>query len=125
VVTADRNVRVGRVYDEPDPSGGERILVDRLWPRGFRKDDPRVGRWLPAVAPTTELRRWYAHEPARFTEFAARYVEELQSGDAAAAFDELRAQVRGGPVTLVTSTRDIAHSHVAVLAELLIAVDNG
>jgi uncharacterized protein YeaO (DUF488 family) len=114
-------VHIDRVYAEPDPSGGERILVDRLWPRGFRKDDPRVGRWLPTVAPTNELRRWYAHEAARFAEFAVRYAAELESGDAASAFDELRGLVSSGPVTLVTSTRDLERSHTAVLADLLTA----
>jgi uncharacterized protein YeaO (DUF488 family) len=112
-------IGVARVYDEPGPDDGERVLVDRLWPRGFRKGDPRVGRWIPKVAPSTELRKWYSHEAARFDEFAARYASELESEEGAAALAELRDMLRGGPVTLVTAARDLDGSHVAVLARLL------
>jgi uncharacterized protein YeaO (DUF488 family) len=112
-------IGVGRVYEDPDPDGGERVLVDRLWPRGFRKGDPRVGRWIPRVAPSTELRKWYSHQPERFDEFAARYASELETEEGAAALVELREVLRGGPVTLVTAARDLDASHVAVLARLL------
>jgi uncharacterized protein YeaO (DUF488 family) len=112
-------IQVARVYQDPDPGEGERVLVDRLWPRGFRKGDPRVGRWIPTVAPSTELRRWYAHQPERFDEFAARYADELKTDEAAAALADLREMVRDGPVTLVTAARDLDRSHVAVLTDLL------
>jgi len=95
------------------------VLVDRLWPRGFRKDDPRIDRWIRDVAPSTELRKWYSHEPARFDEFAARYTAELDGDTGAAALQELRDAVREGPVTLLTATRDLDGSHVAVLVNLL------
>jgi uncharacterized protein YeaO (DUF488 family) len=114
-----RRIRVARVYDEPDPDGGERILVDRLWPRGFRRDDPRVDRWLPKVAPSTELRKWYSHEAARFEEFEARYIGELQTEEGEAVLAELRELIHAGPVTLVTATRELDGSHVAVLSRLL------
>jgi uncharacterized protein YeaO (DUF488 family) len=117
-MSARRRIGVARVYEEPSDDG-ERILVDRLWPRGFRKDDPRVGRWIPKVAPSTELRKWYSHEVARFEEFAARYTAELETEEGAAALAELREALRAGPVTLVTATRDLDASHVAVLARLL------
>jgi uncharacterized protein YeaO (DUF488 family) len=116
---ARRRIRVARVYDAPEPDEGQRVLVDRLWPRGFRKDDPRVGRWIPKVAASTELRKWYAHDPARFDDFAARYEAELATGEGAAALAELRDVVRAGPVTLVTATRDLELSHLAVLARIL------
>jgi uncharacterized protein YeaO (DUF488 family) len=112
-------IGVARVYDDPDGDDGERVLVDRLWPRGFRKTDPRVGRWIPKVAPSTELRKWYSHEAARFDEFAARYAQEIETAEGAAAMDELKEVLRGGPVTLVTAARDLDGSHVAVLARLL------
>ncbi|WKG05371.1 DUF488 domain-containing protein [Mycolicibacterium sp. HK-90] len=112
-------VRLARVYDDPEPDEGDRVLVDRLWPRGLKKTDPRVGRWLPAVAPSTELRHWYGHKPERYDEFVARYTEELQSGPEAEALDELRALVGQGPVTLVTATREVELSHLTVLARLL------
>jgi uncharacterized protein YeaO (DUF488 family) len=68
---ATSRIRLARVYDDPNPDDGRRILVDRLWPRGFRKDDPRVGTWFKDVAPSKELREWYNHQPERFDEFAA------------------------------------------------------
>jgi uncharacterized protein YeaO (DUF488 family) len=114
-----RHVGVARVYDDPEADEGERILVDRLWPRGFRKGDPRVGQWMPKVAPSTELRKWYSHEPSRFDDFAARYTAELETGEGAEALAELRDIARAGRVTLVTSTRDLDGSHLAVLAGLL------
>ena len=118
-MSARRRIAVARVYDDPGADDGQRVLVDRLWPRGFRKGDPRVGRWIPTVAPSTELRKWYSHEAARFDEFAARYAAELATAEGAAALAELRAALKAGPVTLVTAARDLDRSHVAVLAELL------
>jgi uncharacterized protein YeaO (DUF488 family) len=112
-------IKVARVYQDPDPDEGERVLVDRLWPRGFRKGDPRVGRWIPKIAPSTELRRWYGHQPERFEEFAGRYADELTTEEGAAALADLREMVREGPVTLVTAARDLDRSHVAVLTDLL------
>jgi uncharacterized protein YeaO (DUF488 family) len=113
---AKSRIRVARVYDEPGPDDGERILVDRVWPRGFRKGDPRVGTWLKDVAPSAELRKWYNHKPERFDEFAARYKQELQGS---AALEELRKLSKRGVVTLVTATRDLDGSQAAVLAKLL------
>jgi uncharacterized protein YeaO (DUF488 family) len=115
-MSARPRIRVARVYDDPSPDEGQRILVDRVWPRGFRKDDPRVGIWLKDVAPSTDLRHWYSHQPERFDEFAARYRGELEDS---AALDELRKLTRRGVVTLVTATRDIEASQAAVLATLL------
>jgi uncharacterized protein YeaO (DUF488 family) len=118
-MSARRRIKVARVYDDPTPDDGERILADRLWPRGFRKGDPRVGRWIPKVAPSTELRKWYSHEPARFDEFATRYAAELDTEEGAAALTELRDALKAGPITLVTATKDLDGSHVAVLSRLL------
>ena len=109
-------VRVARVYEVPSPDDGQRILVDRLWPRGFRKGDPRVGRWFKDVAPSKELREWYNHQPERFDQFAARYRAELQGSE---ALHELRELTKRGAVTLVTATRNVDGSHAAVLAALL------
>jgi uncharacterized protein YeaO (DUF488 family) len=113
---AKSNIRVARVYNDPGPDDGRRVLVDRLWPRGFRKDDPRVGIWFKDVAPSKELREWYGHQPERFDDFAARYREELQGSRALA---ELRTLTKSGVVTLVTATRHVEGSHAAVLATLL------
>jgi uncharacterized protein YeaO (DUF488 family) len=113
---AKSRIRVTRVYDDPGPDDGQRALVDRLWPRGFRKDDPRVGTWFKDVAPSKELREWYDHQPERFDEFATRYCEELQGSE---ALDKLRRLTKSGVVTLVTATRHVDGSHAAVLATLL------
>ncbi len=112
-------MRLARVYDTPQPDDGLRILVDRLWPRGFRKDDPRIDRWCKDVAPSSELRRWYNHDPARYEAFVARYESELESPGAAAALEEVRGLVNDGPVTLLTSAKDVEHGHLPVLARLL------
>lgn len=112
--------RVARVYDDLRVEDGERILVDRLWPRGFRKDDPRVGHWYKDAAPSNELRSWYNHQPERFDEFVTRYEAELQTAKGAVAFAGLRALARGkATVTLVTAARDVDGSQAAVLARLL------
>lgn len=110
-------VTVERVYDEP--SGGTRVLVDRLWPRGLAKDAARLDLWPKDVAPSTELRRWYAHDPAKFAEFRHRYEAELASPPAAEALDRLRGLAAEGPLTLLTATKDLTHSNAAVLADLL------
>jgi uncharacterized protein YeaO (DUF488 family) len=113
------DVRVRRVYEEPEPQDGARVLVDRLWPRGLRKDAAHLDEWAKDVAPSTELRKWYAHDPAKFAEFCRRYTAELATGTPRSALDQLAARAAAGPVTLLTATRDAAHSEAAVLAGLL------
>jgi uncharacterized protein YeaO (DUF488 family) len=115
-MSAKSRIRVARVYEEAGPDDGQRVLVDRIWPRGFRKDDPRVGVWCKDVAPSKELREWYHHQPERFDEFASRYEAELSGSP---ALDELRKLTKRGVVTLVTATREVEGSHAAVLAKLL------
>ncbi|ORW20697.1 hypothetical protein AWC18_11440 [Mycolicibacter nonchromogenicus] len=116
--------RIARVYDEVRAEDGERILVDRVWPRGFRKDDPRVGHWYKDAAPSDDLRRWYNHQPERFAEFVSRYEHELRSANGATGLAGLRALARGkATVTLVTASRDVQVSQAAVLAKLLAASD--
>ena len=114
-----RDIGLARVYDEPRPGEGLRVLVDRLWPRGVRKDDPRVGQWCKQVAPSTELRQWYDHQPQRYDEFAQRYRAELAEPQAAQALSELRQLVASGRVTLVTATKQLEVSHLEVLAGVL------
>ncbi len=116
-VTAD--IRVGRVYDDPAPADGARVLVDRIWPRGLRKDAARLDDWAKDAAPSTDLRTWYQHDPAKFSEFRRRYVAELTAPPGLAAIARLRALAAAGPVTLLSATRDIDISQAAVLADLL------
>ncbi len=113
------HVRLRRVYDEPGPADGHRVLVDRLWPRGLARSAAAVDEWLKAVAPSDELRRWYGHQPEKFEAFAHRYAAELQSPQRADALGHLRELARSGPLTLLTATRDLEHSQAAVLAEQL------
>lgn len=118
-MTARSTVRVRRVYEEPDRADGVRILVDRLWPRGVRKQDLAQVDWLKELAPTGGLRTWYGHRPERFEEFARRYREELRTGDEAAALKQLRERAGSQTVTLLTATRDVERSGAAVLADML------
>ena len=112
-------MRTARVYDEPQDNDGVRVLVDRLWPRGLRKEDPRVGLWCKQVAPSTPLRQWYGHDPQRYAEFARRYRAELAEPEATEGLEELRNLAAAGPVTLVTATRQVEQSHLGVLNAIL------
>jgi uncharacterized protein YeaO (DUF488 family) len=115
-MTATPRIRIARIYQDVDPDDGQRVLVDRIWPRGIRKDDPRVGIWLKDVAPSKELREWYHHQPERFDEFASRYEAELADNS---AMEEVRKLTKRGVVTLVTASRDLDNSQAVVLAKVL------
>ena len=95
------------------------MLVDRIWPRGLTKAAVHLDDWVQDVAPSTQLRRWYGHRPERFTEFRRRYLIELRDAPPAAAVDRLRGLSHSGPVTLLTATENVEHSHAAVLVDLL------
>lgn len=112
-------IRYRRIYEDPDPSDGTRVLVDRVWPRGLAKSAARLDEWLRDVAPSTELRRWYGHDPDLFTEFRDRYLTELAEPERRAAADHLREIAAGGDLTLLTATKDVDHSQAAVLAAWL------
>jgi uncharacterized protein YeaO (DUF488 family) len=116
-VAAD--IRVRRAYNPPSAEDGTRVLVDRVWPRGLRKDAARLDEWAKDVAPSTELRTWYRHDPAKFGEFRQRYTAELAAPGPREALERLRALAADGPVTLLTATRELDISQAAVLAELL------
>ena len=110
------HVTLKRAYEPPTAADGARILVDRLWPRGVAKADAAIDLWLKDVAPSTELRRWFAHDPAKWPEFRRRYRAELRGSPALA---ELRSLARKGHVTLVYSAKDEVHNDAVVLGELL------
>ncbi|MGC8462732.1 MAG: DUF488 domain-containing protein [Acidimicrobiales bacterium] len=113
-------VDVVRVYEDPGRSAGEhRVLVDRLWPRGVTKVAADLDEWARDVAPSTQLRRWYRHDPERFDEFARRYAAELAEEPAASAVAALARQARRGRLVLLTATRDVERSGAAVLAAVL------
>jgi uncharacterized protein YeaO (DUF488 family) len=109
---------IQRAYDRTSGQG-LRVLVDRLWPRGITKAELSLDLWAKVLAPTTELRRWYGHEPARFPEFADRYRIELASAPALAEIHHLRSLAVNDHVVLVTATKDVARSGAQVLLEVL------
>ncbi|MGW4648554.1 DUF488 domain-containing protein [Kitasatospora sp. NPDC004289] len=112
-------VHLARVYDPHRPEDGARVLVDRLWPRGIRKEDAALDSWPKALTPSTELRRWY-HEGGGFPAFRERYLAELEAPEAQEALTGLRALATDGPIVLLTASKgDLDSSHAAVLRELL------
>jgi len=112
-------VQVRRVYDEPAPDDGTRVLVDRIWPRGLTKAKAGLDEWYRHIAPSTELRKWYSHDPARFEEFGRRYRTELNEPERAEAMAHLRELAKGRTLTLLTATKQPEISEAAVLAKLL------
>jgi uncharacterized protein YeaO (DUF488 family) len=113
------NVQVRRVYDDPAPGDGTRVLVDRIWPRGMTKEKASLDEWCKQIAPSTELRKWYGHDPERFEEFTRRYREELTSPERAEALAHLRALAKAGTLTLLTASKAADISEATVLAGLL------
>jgi uncharacterized protein YeaO (DUF488 family) len=112
-------VQVRRAYDPPEKSDGQRVLVDRLWPRGVSKEKADLTEWLKDVSPSTELRKWYEHDPAKWPEFQKRYRAELQDPERAQALDQLRAMAAKGPLTLITASKAADISEAAVLRDIL------
>ena len=111
-------IKVKRVYDSPEPSDGFRILVDRLWPRGLSKEQAKVDLWLREVAPSDELRKWFAHDPSKWGDFQKRYTEELQTKGE--LLHKIWESERGkGTVTLLYSTKDETHNNAAALGNIL------
>jgi len=109
-------VALKRAYDSAAKSDGKRILVDRLWPRGVKKEDAKIDLWLKEVAPSTELRKWFNHQDERWPEFKQRYVAELKDNPAFAELEEIASNEK---VTLIFSTKDEKKNSAAVLQQLL------
>ncbi len=112
-------IKIKRAYDSPSPEDGKRILIDRLWPRGLKKEEAQVEEWLKDLAPSTELRKWLGHDPAKWNEFKKRYRQELTGKSELVR--RIKAEARKGTVTLVFSAKDAEHSNAAFLRELLAA----
>ncbi|MEO7062038.1 MAG: DUF488 family protein [Lapillicoccus sp.] len=119
MTTSTPDVQVRRAYDAAGPQDGTRVLVDRLWPRGLKKVDAGFDEWCQDVSPSTELRRWYGHEPQKFEDFRHRYLSELQEPTRAEALRHLHDLAVGRRLTLVTATKRVDISAAAVLAHLL------
>jgi len=114
---ADSKVTIKRAYDAPARGDGVRVLIDALWPRGLRKDDAKIDVWLKEIAPSTELRNWFHHDPEKWVEFRRRYRSELSKNADAVA--ELKNLTQRGHVTLVYGARDTDHNNAVVLQGLL------
>ena len=110
-------VAIKRVYEEATDGDGFRVLVDRIWPRGMTRERARVDLWLKSAAPSTALRKWFDHDPAKWKEFKRRYAAELVVDPE--GLDELAERVRRGPLTLVYSATDPVHNQAAALQEFL------
>jgi uncharacterized protein YeaO (DUF488 family) len=114
---AKPSIQLKRAYDPPSAKDGTRVLVDRLWPRGLRKVDAAIDEWIKDIAPSTELRRWFSHDPKRWLEFRRRYRTELSKN--LTLVNELRKIVRKGRLTLVYSAHDEEHNNAVVLREVI------
>ncbi|MCH5378141.1 MAG: DUF488 domain-containing protein [Planctomycetes bacterium] len=110
-------IRIKRVYDEPDGADGRRILVDRLWPRGLSKDKAKVAVWMKEIAPSTELRRWYGHDPNKWSEFKRRYAEELEANSD--QVEEILREVKAGIVTFLYSSKEERLNNAAALKQYI------
>jgi uncharacterized protein YeaO (DUF488 family) len=117
------HLRLKRAYQPAAPDDGARILIDRLWPRGVSKADAALDDWMKDLAPSTELRKWFGHDPARWTEFQRRYRAELRQH--ADRIDRLRALARKQPVTLVYAAHDEQHNDAVVLRDVLLDREKG
>ncbi len=113
------NIRISRAYEEPGPSDGYRVLVDRLWPRGVSKEQLKLDAWLKQLAPSTELRRWFGHDPSRWEEFRNRYRMELESPEAESLLADLVNRAKKGRVILIYGAKDAIHNDAVVLQEVL------
>lgn len=111
------DVKLKRVYEAPEKSDGTRILVDRLWPRGLTREKAALDLWLKEIAPSTELRKFFGHDPAKWAEFRTRYKEELKAN--AEAVSQLRDALKTGPATLLYGARDREHNEAVVLLDYL------
>jgi uncharacterized protein YeaO (DUF488 family) len=113
-----KNVALKRAYDPPAPTDGMRVLVDRLWPRGVKKEAAAIDLWAKDLAPSTELRKWFGHDPERWVEFTRRYEAELAQHTE--RLDELRAHARRGRVTLIYAARDQEHNEAVIIRDALV-----
>ncbi|MBS0965356.1 DUF488 domain-containing protein [Acetobacter okinawensis] len=116
-MTHKPHIQVRRVYDPPEADDGARVLVDRLWPRGVSKERAHLDLWLKDIAPSTTLREWFNHDPAKWSVFGERYQAELSANPVAVA--QIMALIKQGPVTLLYGARDTEHNEAVVLAAWL------
>ncbi|HNR14193.1 MAG TPA: DUF488 domain-containing protein [Thermodesulfobacteriota bacterium] len=110
-------IKMKRIYDDVSPDDGRRIYIDRLWPRGVKKDTVKLDEWVKEIAPSDALRQWFAHDPSKFEEFKKRYMKELESKKD--IVERLRKEGKGHTITLLFSAKDTEHNNATVLQEVL------
>ncbi len=110
-------VRMKRVYEPSAPEDGKRIFIDRLWPRGIKKEEAKIDEWIKEIAPSTELRKWFSHDPTKWPEFRRRYKREL--GERSDLVKWLIEEAKKGTITLVFAAKDTEHANAAVLKEVM------
>jgi uncharacterized protein YeaO (DUF488 family) len=110
-------LKIKRVYDPASHEDGKRILIDRLWPRGLKKEEVKIDEWLKEIAPSDELRKWFSHDPSRYREFKKRYTKELKQKKELVG--QIRNEAKKGTVTLLFSAKDTEHNNATALEELL------
>jgi uncharacterized protein YeaO (DUF488 family) len=118
-------IRMKRVYSEPNKQDGVRILVDRVWPRGFSKERARIDEWRKELAPSTALRKWFAHDPAKWAGFQTRYRKELAESGGIERLKELANRARHEAITLIYSAADEQHNQALVLKEVVEELASG
>ena len=111
-------IKLKRAYEPPSAGDGTRVLIDRLWPRGISKQKAKLDYWMKDIAPSTELRKWFGHDPKRWAEFRRRYAAELREHPDLIA--ELRSLARKNPITLVYAAYDESHNDAVVLRDVLL-----
>lgn len=110
-------IKIKRIYESASPKDGKRMLVDRLWPRGIRKDEAKIDDWIRDIAPSNELRKWFSHDPSKWQEFKKRYEKELKNKSS--ILEKIRHEAKTGVVTLLYSAKDEEHNNAVVLKEIL------
>lgn len=110
-------IKIKRIYDPASPKDGKRILIDRLWPRGIKKDDAKIDEWLKDIAPSNELRQWFSHDPSKWEEFKRRYKKELKNKSE--MLEMIREKAKISTITLLFAAKDIEHNNAVVLKEIL------
>ncbi|MCA0989609.1 DUF488 domain-containing protein [Guptibacillus algicola] len=113
------SVVLKRIYDEEKPLGGHRVLIDRVWPRGISKEDANLDEWMKDIAPSSSLRKWFAHDPDKFESFKEAYQKEIKESDAMSKLDELKNIARNNRVVLLYGAKDKVHNHAVVLKEMI------
>jgi uncharacterized protein YeaO (DUF488 family) len=110
-------VKIKRIYDPVSPDDGKRVLIDRLWPRGVKKEEAKIDEWLRDVAPSDDLRKWFSHDPSKYQEFKKRYVKELEKKSE--LLERIKKEAKKETVTLLFSAKDTEHNNATALKEIL------